>query len=236
MPDFKDLIVFENEDYIVVNKPPYVATLDERAGEGTSIIRLAKSYHTDAQVCHRLDKETSGILAIAKNPEAYRSLSIQFERRQVDKIYHAVVHGTHALEWISVYLPLLPLPNGIVKIDKQLGKEAETIFNTLQLYKKHTLLECRPVTGRMHQIRVHLTALKAPIVCDEQYGGAPIYLSDIKRNFNLKKETEELPLIRRVALHAYSLSFRLPDDQELTVQAPYPKDIAALLRQLERNA
>ncbi len=241
MPDikeltFKELIVFENADYIVVNKPPYVATLDERAGDTTSILRMAKAYYADAQVCHRLDKETSGILAIAKNPEAYRSLSMQFEHRQVEKIYHAIVHGIHTLEWISVYLPLLPLPNGIVKIDKQLGKEAETIFNTLTLYKKHTLLECRPVTGRMHQIRVHLTALKAPIVCDEQYGGAPIFLSDIKRKFNLKKDTEELPLIRRVALHAYALHFRLLNEEEITIQAPYPKDMAALIRQLEKNA
>jgi 23S rRNA pseudouridine955/2504/2580 synthase len=235
MPDFKDLIVSEDADYIIVNKPPYVATLDERTGDTTSILRMAKAYHSDAQVCHRLDKETSGILAIAKTPEAYRHLSMQFEHRQVDKIYHAIVHGIHTLEWISVYLPLLPLPNGIVKIDKQQGKEAETIFNTLKLYKKHTLLECRPVTGRMHQIRVHLTALKAPIVCDEQYGGAPIFLSDIKRKFNLKKETEEQPLIQRVALHAYALQFKGIDGQEVSFHAPYPKDIAALVRQLEKH-
>lgn len=235
MPDFKELIVSEDADYIIVNKPSYVATLDERTGDSTSILRMAKEYHPEAQVCHRLDKETSGVLAIAKHPDAYRNLSMQFEHRQVDKIYHAVVHGIHTLEDISVYLPLLPLPNGIVKIDRQLGKEAETIFNTLQLYKKHTLLECRPLTGRMHQIRVHLTALKAPIVCDEQYGGTPIFLSDIKKKFNLKKDTEEQPLIRRVALHAYGLRFTGLEDQELSFHAPYPKDIAALVRQLERH-
>ncbi len=236
MPAFKDLIVFENEEYIVVNKPPYVATLDERTGDTTSILRMAKTYHADAQVCHRLDKETSGILAIAKTPEAYRHLSMQFEGRQVDKVYHAVVQGTHVLDWISVYLPLLPLPNGIVKIDRQEGKEAETIFKTLKLYRKHTLVECHPVTGRMHQIRVHLTALKAPIVCDEQYGGAPIYLSQIKRDFNLKKGTEEQPLIARVALHAFALTFRLLTDERITVEAPYPKDFGALVRQLDRHS
>jgi 23S rRNA pseudouridine955/2504/2580 synthase len=231
---FKDLIVFENDDYIVINKPPHISTLDERIGDAVSIIRLAKAYHPDAQVGHRLDKETSGILAIAKNPAAYRSLAMQFEHRKVGKVYHAVVGGTHVFEGIDVYLPILALPNGIVKIDRAEGKEAETIFNTLKIYKKHTLVECRPITGRMHQIRIHLTALKAPIACDPQYGGAPVYLSEIKKRFNLKRETEEQPLIQRVALHSYSLYFTLMNDEPITVEAPYPKDFAVLVKQLEK--
>ena len=93
---FEDLILFENQDYIVINKPAYVATLDERQADNSqSILRMAKAYSSDAQMGHRLDKETSGILAIAKNPEAYRHLSMQFEHRQVAKRYHAVVNGTH---------------------------------------------------------------------------------------------------------------------------------------------
>ena len=116
------------------------------------------------------------------------------------------------------------------------GKEAETIFNTIQAYKLHTLVDCHPITGRMHQIRIHLTCLKAPIVCDEQYGGAPIYLSQIKRKFNLKQDSEELPLINRVALHARALTFVRLNGEELRVEAPYPKDFAALITQLEKNA
>jgi 23S rRNA pseudouridine955/2504/2580 synthase len=232
---FEDLIIFENEDYILINKPPHISSLDERTGEGTSILRLARDYYGDIQVNHRLDKETSGILALAKHPEAYRALSIQFEKRQVDKIYHAVVSGIHIFEGVCVYLPIHPLTNGMVKIDRQRGKEAETFFDTLQLYQKHTLVQCRPVTGRMHQIRIHLTALKAPIVCDPQYGGDYIYLSSIKRKFNLKKDTEELPLIQRVALHAFSLSFNLLNGERITVEAPYPKDFGVLVKQLEKN-
>lgn len=231
----KDIILFENDDYILVNKPPHVSTLDERTGDRNSILRMAKTYHADTQVAHRLDKETSGVLAIAKNPEAYRHLSMQFEHRQVDKIYHAVVHGTEPLENVNVYLPILPLKDGSVKIDTQNGKEAETFFDTLAIYKKHSLVQCAPVTGRMHQIRIHLSCLKMPIVNDPQYGGAPIYLSEIKRKFNLKQDSEELPLIQRVALHAYSLSFHLLNDELITVEAPYPKDIQALVRQLEKN-
>lgn len=233
---FPDLILFENDDYLVVNKPPHIATLDERnADNSASLLRSARQYTSDAQVAHRLDKETSGCLAIAKNPEAYRHLAMQFEHREVAKRYHAVVNGVHDFENISVYLPILALPrDGVVKIDRQKGKEAETIFNTLRAYRLHTLVECMPITGRMHQIRIHLTCLKAPIVQDETYGGKPAYLSELKRNFNLKKDTEELPLIKRVALHAHSLQFTGLDEQEIRVEAPYPKDFDALVKQLEK--
>jgi 23S rRNA pseudouridine955/2504/2580 synthase len=234
--NFKDIILFENEDYILVNKPPHISTLDERQVlTANSIIKAARSYNPDAQVCHRLDKETSGVLAIAKNPEAYRHMSIQFEDRLVKKVYHAVVGGTHNLDGINVYLPILPLKNGTVKIDKQEGKVAETNFFTQKIFKKHTLVECHPITGRMHQIRIHLSCLKAPIVHDETYGGKPVYLSEIKRNFNLKKDTEEQPLIQRVALHASSLTFSLLNGETVTVEAPMPKDMRALINQLETN-
>jgi 23S rRNA pseudouridine955/2504/2580 synthase len=232
---FENLIIFENEDYILINKPPHISSLDERAGEANNILRMARIYHPDIQIAHRLDKETSGILALAKNPEAYRALAIQFEKRQVNKIYHAVVSGIHTFENQRVFLPILPLTNGTVKIDRQKGKEAETYFMTLKLYQKHSLIECKPVTGRMHQIRIHLSTLKAPIVCDPQYGGEYIYLSSIKKKFNLKKDTEELPLIQRVALHARSLSFTLLNGENLTFEAAYPKDFDVLIKQLEKN-
>ena len=234
---FTDLIVFENDDYILINKPPHVASLDERTTDrsGQSIVRLAKAYHPDAQLAHRLDKETSGILAIAKNPEAYRHLAMQFEHREVTKRYHAVTNGVHDFDGISVYLPISPIKDGTaVRIDREKGKVAETIFNTLRAFRNTTLVECMPITGRMHQIRVHLMCLKAPIVNDATYGGKPIYLSDVKRKFNLKQGTEELPLIQRVALHAYSLTFTLLNGNEQTFVAPYPKDFAALVKQLEK--
>lgn len=232
----KDIILFENDDYILVNKPPHVSTLDERTGDRNSILRIAKTYHDDAQAAHRLDKETSGVLALAKNPAAYRHLAMQFEHRQVEKAYHAVLNGTEVLENVNVFLPILPLKDGSVRIDTQNGKEAETFFDTLAIYRKHSLVQCRPVTGRMHQIRIHASCLKMPIVNDPQYGGAPAYLSQLKRKFNLKQDTEELPLIQRVALHARSLAFRLLDGEMITTEAPYPKDMQALLRQLEKNS
>lgn len=234
--NFQDLIIFENEDFLLVNKPPHLATLDERtADRGGSVLRLAKAHNSELQAAHRLDKETSGVLAFAKNPAAYRHLAMQFENREVTKRYHAVVKGIHDLDGISVYLPILPLKNGtVVKIDRVNGKIAETIFNTLKVYRGYTLVECMPITGRMHQIRIHLSCLKAPIVNDPQYGGEPIFLSSLKRKFNLKKETDEQPLIQRVALHAHSLSFELMNGEPVKIEAPYPKDFEVLVKQLNK--
>lgn len=231
--NFEDLILFENEDYILINKPPYISSLDERFGEAVAINRLAAEYTEDPQLCHRLDKETSGVLAIAKNPEAYRHLSMQFEHREVTKTYHAVIEGIRDFREQVVDLPIYTTSHGTVKIDAR-GKDALTIFNTIRAYNKHTLVECKPVTGRLHQIRVHFWAMKAPIAGDITYGGKPFYLSDIKKRFNLKSETEELPLMQRVALHAFSLNFKLLNGEEITIQAPYPKDFAVLIKQMEK--
>ncbi|TAD95667.1 MAG: RNA pseudouridine synthase [Bacteroidetes bacterium] len=233
--DFEKLIISEDENYIFINKPSHISTLDERTGEGESILRLAKKYHFDAQTCHRLDKETSGILAIAKNPDAYRFMSLKFQNREISKRYHAVVDGIHQLKDRMVDLPITPLQKGIVKIDRAEGKEAQTIFNTAEIFRKHTLLECQPITGRMHQIRIHLACLQASIVSDIQYGGKMLYLSEIKRNFKLKKNTDEQPLISRIALHARSLTFENDKNEKVQIQAEYPKDMAALLKQLRQN-
>ena len=231
---FEDIILFENDDFVVVNKPPFLSTLEDRQ-EKTNLLGLARVYVPTAQVCHRLDKETSGVLAIAKNPDAYRHLSIQFEKRQVEKVYHAIADGIHNFKDQLVDAPILKLPDGMVKISKREGKPAQTYFSSLESYKFHTLIECRPVTGRMHQIRVHLALLEAPISGDLLYGGKPFFLSQVKRGFNLKKETEEQPFMKRMALHAFSLHFLDLAGNELKIQAPYQKDLEAFVRQLELN-
>lgn len=229
-----DLILWEDKDFFVLNKPPFLSTLQDR-NDPVNLLGLAKQYSSDAQACHRLDKDTSGAIAFAKNPEAYRHLSMQFEHREVSKIYHAVVDGIHNFKDELVDAPILKMDDGIAKISKREGKPAQTYFTSLRSYRFHTLVECRPVTGRMHQIRVHLAFLKAPITGDEQYGGKPFFLSSVKRGFNLKKATEEQPLINRMALHAYALEFTNLTSQKVRVEAPYPKDMQALIRQLELN-
>ena len=232
--NFEDIIVFEDENYILVNKPPHLSTLEDR-NESLNLLRLAKSYAPDAQVCHRLDKDTSGVLAIAKNPEAYRHLSMQFEKRQVVKLYHAVVDGIHQFNETEVDQPILKQEDGIAKISRRDGKPAITYFTSLKPFRHHTLVACRPVTGRMHQIRVHLAFLQASITGDELYGGKPFFLSQVKRKFNLKKETEEQPLMKRMALHAFSLEFTNLAGAIHKSEAPYPKDMQVLVKQLEMN-
>ena len=234
LPKFTDLILFENDDIIVVNKPPFISSLDEREGGEINMLRLAKAYSGDAQVCHRLDKETSGALIIAKNPEAYRVVSMQFEKRKVKKVYHAVIDGIHVFDNLLIDLPILNAGKGNVTISRQDGKRAETWFQSLKYYKHYTLVECRPVTGRMHQIRIHLATQKASIAGDAMYKGEPVFLSKLKRKYQLGKDQEELPIMKRFALHAYEVSFKLLNDQEITVNAPYPKDFETLLKLLDK--
>lgn len=229
---FQDLIVYEGDHYIVINKPPFVASLADRNAP-VNIQLLAKAYNENLSVCHRLDKDTSGCLLIAKNLDAYRHASIQFEKRTIKKVYHAAANGLHEFRSLEVDGPILALPNGTAKIDRKEGKAAQTIFNTLEAYRNHSLIECMPVTGRMHQIRVHLAREGAPLIHDELYRGDSLYLSQIKRNFKLKRDTDELPLIKRFALHAMSLRF---DNmvEPISVEAPYPKDFAVLVKQLRK--
>lgn len=233
-PVFEDLIIFENEDYVVVNKPPFLATLEDRTPNTTNLLKLARQYNPDLQACHRLDKDTSGCLVLAKNPEAYRNLAMQFESREVYKVYHAVVWGTHKFEDELVSRAILSNAKGVAKLSPQ-GKPAETYFSTLENYARHTLVECLPVTGRLHQIRVHLAFLNAPIVGDSLYGGEQVYLSSLKRGFNLKKNTEELPLIKRFALHSFNIGFVLPNGEPVKIEAPYPKDFGVLVKQLRAH-
>lgn len=229
---FEDLIIHEGDHFVVINKPPYLASLADRNAP-VNIQQLAKAYDKRLSVCHRLDKDTSGCLLIAKNPDAYRHASIQFEKRSVTKVYHAVVEGLHEFRAHEVDAPILALPNGMAKIDRREGKVARTVFNTLETYKGHSLIACMPVTGRMHQIRVHLAMEGAPLINDDLYRGGTLFLSQLKRNFKLKRDTDELPLIKRFALHAVSLRFDNMQEP-VTVEAPYPKDFSVLVKQLRK--
>lgn len=229
---FKDLILFENEDFVVINKPSGISTLEDRQ-DNTHILSLAKNSFPGIQTCHRLDKDTSGVLVLAKNPDAYRHVSLQFEHRTVKKTYHSVVHGQTDYKNEKIDLPLAVKNQGIVKWDKKRGKESITYFSTIKNFKSLSMLECRPVTGRRHQIRVHLKYLNHPIVADTQYDGNFVFLSHLKRNYRAGNK-EEKPIIGRMALHAHSIEFKLMGDSLILLEAPYPKDYQVLLKQLDK--
>lgn len=223
----------EDDDLIAVNKPPGISSLDERNPLMPSIVSMARKYWQDAQLCHRIDKETSGLLLIAKNEETYRAIAMKFEAREVEKIYHAVVEGYLQVTNKSIILPLSLTKNGLAKVDMKEGKKAETIISTIKIFNHYTLLECKPVSGRLHQIRVHMASQNLPLVADTSYGGKIPMLSDFKRNFKEGKMGTELGMMRRVALHAYELKFEYKS-KSYQITAPYPKDFDVFLKQLEK--
>jgi 23S rRNA pseudouridine955/2504/2580 synthase len=231
--NLQDLVLFENKDVMVLNKPPYISSLDERDETRSSIIKLLRAQMSDPQLCHRLDKETSGALVIAKNPETYRAVSMEFEHRRVIKTYHAIADGVHSFDNHEVFLPITQTSKGNVRIDFKTGKEAVTYFTTLKNFKNFTLIKCTPITGRMHQIRIHLSSQRAPIASDIEYGGQMPMLSTMKRKYSFTKWEEEQTIMRRVALHAQRIKFNLKGE-DIEVTAPYPKDFDVFLKLLEK--
>ena len=229
---FGDLIISENDNYILINKPPFIASLDDRADQ-KNLLSLAKEVNEEYQICHRLDKETSGIVVFAKNADAYRNFAMQLENREVKKIYHAVIDGLHRLEDFEADEPLHTTSTKS-RVDFRAGKPSFTLFGTLELFKKHTLVKCFPVTGRMHQIRAHLAYHEAPITNDPSYGGKAAFLSDLKRNYNHKKWEEENPMINRVALHSSQVAFKDLDGKVIEGESEYPEDFAVLIKLLRK--
>jgi len=229
-----DLVLFENDDLLIINKPSGISTLEDRH-DNVNLLGLTRKKYPHIQTCHRLDKDTSGALIFAKNPESYRAISIQFEHRKVEKVYHTVVCGKSNFSNTEVNMPIVIRTSGLVYLDKLEGKPSTTYFTTLTNFSQWSLVECKPVTGRKHQIRIHLKYVQHPIVGDAEYGGTDIFLVDIKRKYSVS-DGEAKPIISRVALHARSISFTLPDGNPLTVEAPYPKDFSVLLKQLEKYA
>ena len=234
IPKLSSLIIFEDKDLLVLNKPPFLPSIDERQGLSINLLALARKSFPDIQICHRLDRETSGVIVFAKNPESYRHVSMEFEHRNVEKTYHAVIDGHHDFEEVEVDLPILVGKKGVVKIDRGAGKPAQTTFNSLEFFNFHTLVECKPKTGRTHQIRIHLATKGASITADALYGGKDIFLSTYKRKYRLGKGKEESPIIKRFALHAKALKIKHPNGSTLNVEADYPKDMDVLINLLRK--
>lgn len=230
---FKSYIIFEDANLIAINKPAFISSLEDRIGEQPSIQSWAQSYYADSQLCHRLDKETSGILLIAKNLETYREMAIKFEKREITKTYWAIADGRHYFKQLTIDIPLSVSARGRAKVDKREGKEAETTVSVIETFKHFSLIECLPVTGRLHQIRIHLATQNAPISGDLIYGGQSPYLKSIKKNFKLAKDEESRPMIQRSALHAHAVSFTLYG-KDFTIEAPLPKDINVFLKLIRK--
>ena len=233
MLKLKDYIVYEDEHVIAINKPAHLASLHERHDSGQeAVVSMVKALNPDYKLCHRLDRETSGVMLVAKDDETYKSIAKQFEQRSIKKIYHAVVSTAVQLDNLVVDLPLLTDNKRRVLISKKQGKPSLTIFNTLQCFKHFTLLQCEPQTGRLHQIRIHAASQNLPLVADELYGGKLAYLSQIKKVS--KSDEIEKPLISRFALHAFQITYTNQNGEAVSILAPYPKDFEVFIKLLKK--
>lgn len=231
-------VLIEDDALIVIAKPAGVASAHDGARPGEPDVRAALEPHFGALwLVHRLDRDTSGAMVLARTEDAHRALSAQFEDRDVAKTYHAIVSGSPSWETRTADAPLLVDGDRRHRtvIDAAHGKPALTDFRVLRRFKGFTLVEAQPHTGRTHQIRAHAALLGTPVAVDALYGDArPIMLSELKRNYRANAATE-IPLIGRLALHALRLQFTHPVSGEpIEIEAPYPKDFNAAVNQLSK--
>jgi len=250
-------IVFEDDAIIAFDKPSGMLVApdrwDKKRENLMGLVHDAMG-HEVANV-HRLDADTSGLLLCAKNKPALDFLSGQFQSKTVQKTYHALVVVLPIEEAMKVVAPVRSATGGLpagFTVDlalgederqpgrmrifrKRGGKASVTEFHTLESFGRFAFLDCRPVTGRTHQLRVHLAAIGAPVLNDPFYGDPEIklLLSDLKRRY--KGREEEKPLVTRLALHASELVVTHPQTRErLTLRAALPHEFEVALKYLRK--
>lgn len=219
----QDGILFEDDGFLIVNKPAGFAV---HGGSGVSSgiiegLRLLRPEARFLELVHRLDKDTSGCLLIAKKRSALRSLQTLFRDSQIKKTYRALLAGQWARKKLVVTAPLLKntsVGGERIVVISTAGKAAETLFTRLQLFRHATLVEAAPKTGRTHQIRVHAASLGHAIVGDDRYGQ-----DETNKAFKNKG-------YKRMFLHAHTLTFQHPVTGEtLHISAPLPLQLEHLL-------
>lgn len=230
-------IIFENDDLVAINKLAGMLSIPDRTQSEPSLKDILATKYSTIFTVHRLDKETSGVIVFAKNEAAHKYLSQQFENRETDKYYLGLVQGKLSEKKGVIEEAIIehPVKKGLMTTARK-GKPSITEYEVLEATGGYSLLQFKILTGRTHQIRVHMKFLGHTIVCDELYGNPqPILLSSIKKNFKLSlSEENERPLLNRLALHSYKLILKDPAGIEHTLEAPLPKDMRALLTQLKK--
>ena len=235
-------IIYEDDDLIVLNKQADMVVHPARSNTHGTLVNALAFYSDKLSsgtgefrpgIVHRLDKDTTGVMVVAKNDTAQWKIAKQFERRQVKKTYLAIVHGTPELTADRIKAPLGMHPRIREKcaIRPEIGKEAITFYEVAESFRGFSLLKLTPQTGRTHQIRVHLSYIKHPIVGDDMYGGKVVYpwqLADAEH-------TVQDPIIDRCALHASTIEFKHPTTEKIMkFEAPLPEDMQTLLDMLRK--
>jgi len=231
-------IVFEDDDLIAVNKPSGLLVIPDRYRKDFPNLRdILIEQYGNIFVVHRLDKDTSGIIVFAKNAAAHKYLNDQFTSHTVEKIYCALVRGRleHTAGSIKYSLAPHPRTHSMMAVSPA-GKISITDYTVREAFRNYTLVEARPHTGRLHQIRIHFAAFGHPLAIDRIYGSSePLLLSSIKSGYK-PSGSEESPLIDRLTLHAEKITFIHPraPEQPQTLIVPMPKDFEAVVQQLRK--
>lgn len=234
-------ILFEDQYCIIINKPHGILSIPDRFDLTIQNVKdtLLKRDH-EVYTVHRIDKNTSGALLFAKSQEAHRRFCALWEKNKVTKKYTAICQGSTSLKEGEITANIIENPSkkGTYKVHRS-GKPSTTLYKIIDRYKSYITIELQLVTGRTHQIRVHLQHIGLPIVGDQKYGtGKPFLVSTIKGkkyNYHKSMDVEERPLIDRHALHASQIEFTHPFTNEEHIHiAPPPKDMRAVLKQLKK--
>lgn len=234
-------VLYEDDGFLVVNKPPLIPVIPERWSHETLFRDCIRAHlQNDAiipRVVHRIDKEASGAIIVAKNKEFERYFSGLFAKRQIKKKYLAIVAGTPA-DSGTVTLPIKQVSNKSTRmmVDENEGKDAVTHFQVVEFFRDFALLEVEIESGRTHQIRVHMASQGTPLAIDSLYGyRSTIKLSDLKSSYHHKKERIEKPIISRLTLHAHQLEFTHPGKEKtIQITAPLFKDFEVFLKKLRK--
>lgn len=224
-------IVYEDENLIAINKAAGIV-MHPATGHLTGTLANAVVYHFPnilevggvrrPGLVHRLDKDTSGVVLVAKNDYALNYMIAQFKAREIQKVYLALVDGHISPEKALIDAPLGRNPMerkrmAVIEPGRTATSQpSQTRYELTEMYENHSLVTCYPITGRTHQIRVHLSYIGYPIVGDYVYG----------------RRRRTIPISRHF-LHAHRLTFRRPsDDQEMTLEVPLPEELANCVAQL----
>jgi len=232
-------IVYEDDDIIVIDKPAGVLSERAESSKSSSVVDFLVKYYPkikevgeDKQrfgIVHRLDKDTSGVMIVAKNNKSFEFLKSQFKDRKVQKTYTALVYGTvepkeGIIDFRIGRSKTRPNMQTVIDTKKKLGiksREALTLYKTIKSFDGYSLLEAYPKTGRMHQIRVHLKAIGYPVVGDKKYF--------------FKKYAKIKPVLGRQFLHAGKLKIKLPNGKVSAFKSKLPEDLERFLDKISGN-
>lgn len=233
-------IIYEDDQIAAINKPAGISVTHDRSGKINLIdyLRKQRKDQQSLKIVHRLDKDTSGIMILAKNTDAQRKFSQYFEKGQVQKIYLALITGSPSEQSGMIDAPLMQSRKNPerIQVDYKNGKDAQTLWELLADFGNISLIAARPQTGRTHQIRVHLQYAGMPLVIDPLYGqNQAVMLSSFKADYKLGKFSEEKPLIDRLTLCAYQLEIEdFLDGRGLLLIAPLEKKFKATIKMLTK--